>query len=371
MKVSKSLTLSVLMVATGLTGCASMESDDVGVLRERLQEKEVESNDLRASLQSLETQVQSQGADLERKDNRIAEFEGELQKARKSSLLPPNAAPGECYARVFIPPRYETASKTVLHKQGGEQLSVTAARHEWEEQRVLVKEESKKLEVIPARYEWRNEQVLVREGSEKIVVEPAVYRDETEQVLVRPAYTTWKKGRGPMERIDEATGEIMCRVEVPAQYKSVVKHVVVKPATSRKIGVPPVFETVRKRVVVEPARTVEVDVPAQYKTVRVRKLVEAPQVVRTVVPEHHQQVVQTRLVSEGGLEWRPILCETNTTPDVIRRMQGALKKAGYDAGPSDGAVGPETMLAVNRYQQDAGLARGNLTIETLKKLGVM
>jgi len=72
-----------------------------------------------------------------------------------------------------------------------------------------------------------------------------------EQVLIKEAHTVWKKGRGLIEKVDDTTGEIMCLVEVPAQYK-----------------------TVRKRVLVNPATVKEVTIPAEYKTVKVKKLVE-------------------------------------------------------------------------------------------------
>jgi peptidoglycan hydrolase-like protein with peptidoglycan-binding domain len=82
-------------------------------------------------------------------------------------------------------------------------------------------------------------------------------------------------------------------------------------------------------------------------------------------------VTQTRLVREGQMEWKPILCETNTTPDVVRKLQSALNGAGYSPGPFDGVLGHRTMDAVTRYQAANGMASGKLTIETLRKLGVI
>ena len=84
---------------------------------------------------------------------------------------------------------------------------MSPARYEWVEERVLLREESVHVEVVPATYKSVTETVMVQPESEIVEIVPAVYGTETEQVLVKPAYTTWKKGRGPMERIDEATGE--------------------------------------------------------------------------------------------------------------------------------------------------------------------
>ena len=74
-------------------------------------------------------------------------------------------------------------------------------------------------------------------------------------MLVTPARTYWKKGRGPIERVDNATGEIMCLIEEPAVYKDVTKQGAedggrVDP---RDRGIPAEYKTVRKRQVVKTA----------------------------------------------------------------------------------------------------------------------
>ena len=87
--------------------------------------------------------------------------------------------------------------------------------------------------------------------------------------------------------------------------------------------------------------------------------------------ENYQEVTERKLLTEGRLEWRPILCETNTTPQVVTRLQSALRGAGYNPGPIDGNVGAQTMSALGRYQSDHGLPKGKLTIQALRKLGVL
>lgn len=44
-----------------------------------------------------------------------------------------------------------------------------------------------------------------------------------------------EKGRGPVEKLDQATGEIMCLVEVPAEYRTVTKRVQVSPPGAREV----------------------------------------------------------------------------------------------------------------------------------------
>ncbi len=285
-------------------------------------------------------------------------------------LLPPQAKPGECYARVFVPPAYQTASQTVLQRAEYERLEVVPAQYEWATERVLVKEASERLEVVPATYEWVTERVLVKPETQEIQVTPAQWETVTEQVLDRPGHTVWKKGSGPIQKIDNATGEIMCLVEVPATYKTVTKRVLKSPATTREVAIPAEYETVRKQVQKTPPSTRKVEIPAEYKTVRVRRLASPPQVRKTSVPAEYQTVTSTKMVAEGRMAWQPILCETNLSQGVARDIQIALRDAGHYNGPIDGIIGAGTLSAMRSYQRANNLPEGHMTLETLQKLGV-
>jgi outer membrane murein-binding lipoprotein Lpp len=347
------ISIAAAAVAAVLSGCNTNQPKSD--LASRLEAAEQENSNLRSEVAQLEQSV----ASLQR------------QPEGAATLLPPAAKPGECYARAFVPPQYKPVTKSVLKREASQRVETTPARYEWAQEQVLAQEASQQLKVIPAKYGWKEEQVMVSEASTKLVEQPAIYENVEEKILVREGYTTWKKGRGPIERIDNATGEIMCLVEVPPQYKTVVKRVVKTPASVREVEIPAKYETVRRRVVVEPAKTMTVDIPAKYKTVKVRKLVEKPQERRVDIPAEYQEVSDRVLVSEGHLEWRPILCETNTSADVVRKLQQALRNAGYNPGATDGVLGRETMTAVGAYQKANGLASGQLTMETLRKLQVI
>jgi outer membrane murein-binding lipoprotein Lpp len=347
------LGLTATAISVLLAGCGSVQPKSD--LASRLETAEQQNSELRSEVSKLEQSV--------------ASMQG--QPAGAASLLPPAAKPGECYARAFVPAKYKPVTKTVLKREAGERVETTPARYEWVEQRVLSQEASQQLKVIPAKYGWKEEQVLVKEASTQLIEQPAVYQNVQEKVLVRDAYTTWKKGRGPIERIDNATGEIMCLIEVPAQYQTVTKKVVKTPASVREVALPAEYKTVKRRVVVEPAKTVAVDTPEQYNTVKVRKLAQKASERRIEIPAEYQDVSDKVLVSEGHLEWRPILCETNTSPDIVRKLQMALRNAGHNPGAVDGVLGRSTMAAVNSYQKANGLASGQLTLKTLQSLKVM
>ena len=316
--------------------------------------------------------LQENNLDLENQIAALKETDPDTQAAMSSDplLLPPEARAGECFARVFVPPTYQSQTEKILKAEASERIEIDAAQYSWVEEKVLVKEESERVEVIPATYKTTTEKVLVSPESERLETVPAVYDTVTEKVLVKPAYTTWKKGRGPIEKVDNATGEIMCLVEVPAEYKTVTKRVLVTPAQTRVVKIPAEYETVTKRVVDTPATTRKVKIPSVYDTIKVRKIVTPAKEKRIEIPAVYQTVSKTVKTGEGRMEWRPILCETNTTPDIVSRLQTALATKGFDPGQIDGVLGPDTMSAVSAFQRTNNLVTGQLTLETVEALGV-
>lgn len=285
--------------------------------------------------------------------------------------LPPNAKKGECYARVIIPGQYETSTERVLDTAGSERVEVIPAEYTFENQQVLTREASQRIEVIPATYKTVTETVEVEPARTELKTIPATYENVTEQILVREAYTTWKKGTGPITRVDSSTGEIMCLVEVPAEYKTVVRKELKTPARTEEVFIPAKTRTISKRVLDQPASTRAVPIPAQYDTVRVRKLVRPAQERRIPIEATYRTLTKQRKVSDERLEWQEILCETNTTPGVIRKVQIALRRAGYNPGGVDGVLGAQTISALRAYQVDQGLPSGQLTMATIRRLGVI
>lgn len=184
-------------------------------------------------------------------------------------------------------------------------------------------------------------------------------------------HVEWKKGTGPIQKVDETTGEIMCLVKEPAVYKTVTKRVLKTPATTREVITPAKYKTVKRKVMTSPPETKTIEIPAEYNTVKVTKLVEPAKTVFRAIPAEYQTVDRKVMVSPGRLEWQQILCQTNMMPDRITEIQRALKNAGYDPGRMDGVIGSETMAAVNKYQADKKLLVSKyLTLETLESLGV-
>ncbi len=287
-----------------------------------------------------------------------------------TQLLPPSNKLGECYAQVFVPPVFRTGVQRELIKESTEQIEKVAAKYEFVEQTIMVKEPSERIEIIPARYEWIEERVLIQPETERIEIVPAVYETITEQVVETPAHAVWKKGAGPFQRMDHATGDIVCLVEVPPTYTTLEKRVLKTPAATRTVKIPAQYRTIKKRVLRAPAKTRTVKVPGEYNTLSVKKMVAPAYLKRVSIPAKYHEVKKQIKMRNGKIEWRPVLCQTNVTPDIVRSLQEALHSASFDPGPIDGVLGQQTLAAVESYQHSKGLPVGNLTLETLETLGL-
>ena len=281
----------------------------------------------------------------------------------------PDARPGACYTRVFVPPPYVERSDKIIRHEASHRLEVFPAQFESAEQLVEVKEATTTFEVIPPEFEWIDEPVVVKEATTKLVEVPPVYETITEKVVDRPEHQAWRKGRGAVERVDASTGEIVHQVTVPPTYKAITKTVVKSPARTEEVPVPAEYAIFRKQVVSRPAQIREVEIPAEYQPMDLARVVKEPWSEAIDVPAEYQTIRRHEKLGEGHMAWREILCVPETTRPVVRRIQGALQRAGFDPGLVDGDLGPATLEAVRQFQEMKGLAQGGLTMETIDALG--
>ena len=365
MKMSKHLgALASVAVMLSVAACSSTSSK-VG--------NGVDNADMLKQLEARQAQLSSQEAELQRREAALASSSaaGNLQYAGGSDLLPPNANPGQCFTRLWIPPQYKTVSEKKLVSEAGERLEVIPAKYGKGTKKILVQEASTKLVTVPATYKTVTERVMVQPARTKIEQIPPVYETVTERILDKAAHTTWKKGTGPIQRIDESTGEIMCLVEIPATYKTISKQVLKRPASTRSVELPATYKTVTKKVVDTEAYTKTIEIPAKYRTVSITEEVQPASTRSIPIPAKYTTVSRSEVVTEGRMDWREILCETNTTPARISQIQRALMKAGHNPGSVDGRIGPGTMRAVNSFQRSKGLPVDKyLNVQTVNALGV-
>lgn len=334
-----------------------------------------------------------------------------LVAAKSSGIDIDTVTPGQCFREYFTPAQFAEKDKEVEVKSESENIIVKAAEFEDSEETVTMKESY---------------------GVKKLI--PAIYEKSEETIEIEPAKAVWKKGSGLVERIDNTTGEIMCLVNVPPKYETLIKNVLKTeaqiedsevPAVTKAVSVkrlvsdatqesekvpaetmivkvkekvsdaqfswrpsdsegegtytgmqvclkeiPARYQTVKKLVVDTPASVAEVKVPAETKVIKVEKVATAAEVNRTKIPAVSKTVVKRVKIAGEKLEWRRVLCQTNMTKDLNKKIQQSLKEAGFYNGTVDGNIGRGTMNAVNAYQTEKGLPRGGLTIKVLEELGI-
>jgi len=241
----------------------------------------------------------------------------------------PNAAPGECWAKCFIPPQVQTVSE-----------------------RVCVKEASERVEIIPAEYEFVEEQVCVKPAATQLVEVPAQYESYSQTVIVEPGHTDWvREDAGRCATLTGQPGgaaacDVFCLVSYPPVEKTIMAERLVQAATIREINIPAEFQTIRTQRLARPATCKRIEIPAEFATVE-----------------------KTVTVGNGRWEWKKVVCERTTSTDMYKNVKTALRNAGYTPTEAE-ALEEADWVAIKKYQTDNRLAVGALTVETLENLGV-
>jgi len=204
--------------------------------------------------------------------------------------LPPNAKPGECYAKVFVPEEFGTKSETVC-----------------------VREASERLEIVPARYEWVEERVVVKESSTILEEVPAEFQTKQRSIQTDPGHSGWhveKTARCATDANLQWAEQMYCFVSHQPVFKTMDTQVQVKPVTVREVVVPVEYQTVRRQKLVSPATTKRISIPAEFATVE-----------------------KTYKVADSRVEWRRVSCVTNRQSESSKADNGAIVNAATSQQP--------------------------------------
>jgi len=270
--------------------------------------------------------------------------------AEELPLTPPNARPGECYARVLTPAKYETLEEKVLVKEATEKITIVPAQYETIEKKVEVVPETKKLVPVPAKFKktvetievkpaeriWKTSlnkkalpvsQILLdavkKQGLDldnaaagtcyKEYFQPATYKVVEEDIIVQNERNETEIVPAQFDTTEENIEVIPASkqvVEIPAEYEYVEEKVLVEEAKTvwkkgqnpaQKLSgstgeimclvkVPAKYKTIKKLVVKSPATTEVQEIPAEVKTLAVQKLIAPPSVKQTLVPAVHKTI---------------------------------------------------------------------------------
>ena len=168
--------------------------------------------------------------------------------------------PGTCYKEYFTPEKYKVVTEEIV-----------------------IQEETEKTEIIPAKYEMVEKTIEVSPAGKKTIEVPATYEFKDERILVEKEKTVWKKGHNPAQKLNGATGDIMCLVKVPAKYR-----------------------IIKKRVVKTPATTKVIEIAAISKTIKVKKLISKSIVKKTAIPEVKKSIQKKVLDSKSDFAWTKV-----------------------------------------------------------------
>ncbi|MFK7890916.1 MAG: peptidoglycan-binding protein [Granulosicoccus sp.] len=269
----------------------------------------------------------------------------------------PDAKPGECYAKVITPAKFETTTEEVI-----------------------LQEASERIEAVEAVYETAEQPILIQEASQKLTVTDAVFETEVEQVEIRASELAWSMKRGAAlipanpdalqmigqsgidltsvapgscfveyfteARYDTVTESVLKKSAyqvvsiVPAEFEEVEERVLVKEASTRVVDVPAVYRTEQESVLVEPARSVWkqgcgmveqvenstgetmclVRVPARYETLT-KTVLDTPATTRTeTIPAVYETISVKRMVKPAAEQRKDVPAEYTT---ISKRVKAA------------------------------------------------
>jgi len=190
-----------------------------------------------------------------------------LLQAETAPLTPPDAKPGECYAKVVLPAEYEDIQEEVIIKEASESISI-----------------------IPAEYDTVKAEVEVIPETTKLIPIPETYKEVVETIEVKPAMKLWKRsleeGALPvsptiLSAVEAAGMDIQnaqpgnCYKEyfIPRKYKKISEEILVQGERNESEIIPPKFETIEKTIIIKPATKKLVEVPAVYEEIEEKVLI--------------------------------------------------------------------------------------------------
>jgi hypothetical protein len=231
-----------------------------------------------------------------------------------SAVALPHGRAGDCFEEVRGRPVYKTVVETVpqaplvTYKR-------TLAVYAKETRTVVVRPAHTVYETIPAVYRTVAQTRIVP-GPVRQVPVPAVYRTVKEQRLIEPAHLEWRKSVSHRGYSDDGqqgvsatpTGEVLCRILVPARYAIDRRQVMISPATVRDVKARPRKVICYVKVLATPCRRVPHTVPAITKTVVVSRLVKPAGCEKVVTPRPARTVTRQVRVGKAAASWRRLSC---------------------------------------------------------------
>jgi len=335
-----------------------------------------------------------------------------VESASNAGMDTIGAKVGTCFYEHYIAEKYITTTDKILAEEPSSRVITTPAKYKTYSKKIMTdstsvklvpvvakyKKVKEKIVIAPARSEWRkttcqdrgcNQSEVVclievprkyKTVTKKILLEPSA----AEEIAVEPKYKTIKV----REMIEPATSRV---VPIPARYQTINRKKKIADAKfswssiSKKdtdsrlrtqcdkiclTETPAKYKIIKKKIVVTPTSSKKIKTPPKYSIIKVKKIIKPASFKKTVVPAEYKMIRVEKERTKGFAKWMPVVCESNMTPTTVRKVQEALKKAGFYKGEINGVWNLESKSATRAYQKANGLSVTRLSIETMKSLGI-
>ncbi|CAA6820452.1 MAG: Reverse transcriptase [uncultured Sulfurovum sp.] len=335
-----------------------------------------------------------------------------IQAAQQSGLNTTNTTAGTCYYEHFQPANYITTTQKILTSEASERIIAIPATYRTITKKIATSNSSMKLVPVPIKYKKVQEKVTVEPArsewrkttcqdqgcnqSEVVCLTeiPRTFKTITKKIILEPAVAK-KVAVEPIYKYVQAQELVSASstksIPIPANYKTIASTKKVSDAkyfwtnhSSKNestritnecdkiclVEVPALYKTVLTKVIETPALSKKVLTPPQYKVVKIKKVEKEASFKTIIVPAEYVEVQVEKERTKGYAKWMPMVCESAMVPSLIKKVQEALKYQGYYHGQIDGIWGLEEKSAVRAYQKVNGLPVTQLSIETMKSLGI-
>ena len=270
---------------------------------------------------------------------------GSLVAPALAQPTPPHSRPGQCFAKMAYPARY----RTVVERVAG------APVIRYRDVPAVVEHSSRQVLVVPARVDHEHVDAVYKTtwrwvetpGPMRQVSTSPVYRTVTERHLISPAHLAWRaggvahgfsNGSGYGQTQVRPTGEVLCRVLIPARYGWSRRRVLVSPGCQTTVQGPPHRQRIQDRVLVSPEHTVDHPIAAVYRTENTSHVTQPARRDRVVSPGPVHTVAHRVMVSPTRFGWNQIVCIPRGHGS--RQAPAAVQPPPMPSGPSYGAPAP-------------------------------
>ncbi len=326
------------------------------------------------------------------------------QPMMPSDMAPPNARPGQCFARVLVPATY-TADQAlnvaiedgyVMPRVADAKFSQPVARD------VIASDGYKTFQVTNPEFGYVDEKITLVPAHHKVVVTPPAAHQGFKTYVVKKPTLVWRRGSdlSNVRRINGATGETYCLVEeygetvnvpytsysapkadvkfVPVAEQSITnrRQIVTREASVREIYVQPVLNAKNPRVntqeLISDAQIIGEDrIAPRTTTINTQRLDKPEYYTWVEVPCDNSNVQKVAVnLSSNVAPTEVISAKKPLNAVTAANVQKRLGELGFYRGPVDNIYGSKTRDAMRRFQESKGLnADGKPNVEALKALG--